>query len=230
MSSTFPTSLDTFTDPTATGKLNSPSHSQQHINNNDAIEKLEAKVGIDGSAVTTTHDYKLSGVTGTDKAMSKTGEETATNKTFTTPVIASFYQDAAKAKLMTVPNTASDTLAALAATQTFSNKRITKRVGTSATAATHTINSDNYDIYTVTAQGESVVFANPTGTPTSGQTLVIRIKDDGTARDITFGADFRASSDLPLPTTTVINKTLYCGFIWNSTDSKWDLLAKVDNF
>lgn len=25
-----------------------------------------------------------------------------------------------------------------------------------------------------------------------------------------------------LPTTTVINKTLYVGFLYNSTDSKWD--------
>lgn len=32
------------------------------------IEALEAKVGIDGSAVTTSHDYKLSLITGTSKA------------------------------------------------------------------------------------------------------------------------------------------------------------------
>lgn len=87
MSSSFPTSLDLLTDPGATSKLNSPSHSQQHININDAVEKLEAKVGVNSSAVTTTHDYKLSGVTGTDKAVSKTGTETLTNKTFTTPIL-----------------------------------------------------------------------------------------------------------------------------------------------
>lgn len=87
MSSSFPTSLDSLTDPGATSKLNSPSHSQQHTNINDAVEKLEAKVGVNSSAVTTTHDYKLSGVTGTDKAVSKTGTETLTNKTFTTPIL-----------------------------------------------------------------------------------------------------------------------------------------------
>lgn len=62
MSSTFPTSFDSFTDPTATGKLNSPSHSQQHINVNDAIEKLEAKVGIDSSADTDSIDYKINNI------------------------------------------------------------------------------------------------------------------------------------------------------------------------
>lgn len=56
---------------------------------------------------------------------SLTGEETLTNKTLTTPILASFYQDAGKTKLMTTPDTASDTLAALAATQTFTNKTYT---------------------------------------------------------------------------------------------------------
>jgi hypothetical protein len=87
MSSNFDTSLDSFTDPAATSKLNSPAHSQQHINLNDAVEKIEAKVGVTGSAVTTTHDYKLSGVTGTDKAVSKTGTEVLTNKTLSTGTV-----------------------------------------------------------------------------------------------------------------------------------------------
>jgi len=230
MSSSFPTSLDSFTDPTATSKTNSPSHSVQHINSNDAIEKLEAKVGANSSAVTTSHDYKLSNVAGSDKVMSLTGTETGTNKTFTTPVVASFYQDAGKTKLMTTPNTASDTLAAVAATQTFTNKRITKRVGASASSATHTIDSDSYDVYTVTAQAEAVTFGAPSGTPTSGQTLLIRILDNGTARAITWNAAFRASTDLPLPATTVLSKTLYCGFIWNAAASKWDCLAVLNNF
>lgn len=83
----YPTSLDTFTNPSATDKTNSPSHSTQHGNANDAIEALEAKVGIDSSAVTTSHDYKLSNVTGSDKACSLTGTETLTNKTLTSPGI-----------------------------------------------------------------------------------------------------------------------------------------------
>lgn len=70
----FPTSLSNVTDG-ATEIL------AAHINN------LEAKVGVDASAVTTSHDYKLSGVTGSDKAASKAGAETFTNKTLTSPVI-----------------------------------------------------------------------------------------------------------------------------------------------
>ena len=85
MSTSFPTSLDVLTNPTSTDPLSSPSHSTQHINSNDAIEAIEAKVGVDSSAVTTSHDYKLSGVTGSDKAVSLTGIETLTNKRLTTP-------------------------------------------------------------------------------------------------------------------------------------------------
>lgn len=84
---TFPTTLDSFTNPTSGQSQNSPSHSTQHANINDSVAALEAKVGINSSAVTTSHDYKLSGVTGTDKAVSKTGSETLTNKTLTSPVI-----------------------------------------------------------------------------------------------------------------------------------------------
>jgi len=59
MASNFPTSLDNFTNPTSTDTLDSPPHDVQHSDANDAIEALQAKVGIDGSAVTTSHDYKL---------------------------------------------------------------------------------------------------------------------------------------------------------------------------
>ena len=86
MSINFPTSLDTLTNPTGTDNLDSPDHATQHADENDAVEALEAKVGVDGSAVATSHDYKLSGVSGSDKAVSKTGTETLTNKTLTSPL------------------------------------------------------------------------------------------------------------------------------------------------
>jgi len=59
----FPTSLDTLTNPAASDSQATVSHSSQHSNANDILEALEAKVGIDSSAVTTSHDYKLSNIT-----------------------------------------------------------------------------------------------------------------------------------------------------------------------
>jgi len=86
----FPTTLDDLSTTRAsndTTKLFTPNHRVHHLNEDSAIQALEAKVGINASAVTTSHDYKLSGVTGTDKAVSKTGTETLTNKTLTSPVV-----------------------------------------------------------------------------------------------------------------------------------------------
>jgi len=89
MAINYPTGLDTLTNPAATDNTVDVSHAGQHSDANDILEALETKLGIDGSAVTTTHDYKLSGVTGSDKAVSKTGTETLTNKTLTAPTITS---------------------------------------------------------------------------------------------------------------------------------------------
>jgi len=60
----------------------------------------------------------------TDTLIGKNTTDILTLKTLTTPVIASFYRDAGKTKLMTVPNVASDTLALLAAVQILTNKRL----------------------------------------------------------------------------------------------------------
>lgn len=91
MATNYPTSLDTSTTIPAEGATTplSINHVTAHQNIQDAIEAIEAKVGIDSSAVTTSHDYKLSGVTGSDKAVSLTGTEALTNKTLTSPTITS---------------------------------------------------------------------------------------------------------------------------------------------
>lgn len=50
MAINFPTSLDNFTNPSSGNTLDSPSHSLQHSDLNDAVEALERKVGV-GTAV-----------------------------------------------------------------------------------------------------------------------------------------------------------------------------------
>lgn len=80
------------------------------------------------------------------------------------------------------------------------------------------------DLYIVTAQASGLTIAAPTGTPVHGQTLLLRIKDDGSARAITWNAVYRAVG-VELPTTTVASKVVYIGAIWNDTESKWDVIA-----
>jgi len=64
MATSFPSGLDSFVNPSASDALDSGvvPHAAQHSNVNDAVEALEAKVGVDGSAVTSSLDYKVSAV------------------------------------------------------------------------------------------------------------------------------------------------------------------------
>lgn len=113
-------------------------------------------------------------------------------------------------------------------TATLTNKRITPRVSSEASSATPTINSDNVDAHSITALAVAItsMTTNLSGTPTNFQKLIIRIKDNGTARAITWGASFEAKG-VALPTTTVISKVLTVGFIYDTVTSKWGCVASA---
>lgn len=106
-------------------------------------------------------------------------------------------------------------------TQTLTNKRVTPRVSTTTSSATPTINTDNVDVYGLTAQAVDITSftTNLSGTPTNGQKLWIYIVGTA-ARAITWGASFEAST-VALPTTTVSTNRLDVGFVWNAATSKW---------
>ena len=73
MATNFPTSLDTLTNPDGTNSLSNPSHATQHSNANDAIEALQTKVGVNGSANTNSLEYRLSQVEGGGQAGTELG-------------------------------------------------------------------------------------------------------------------------------------------------------------
>ncbi len=150
-----------------------------------------------------------------------TDTQTLTNKTLTTPIIATISNTGT----VTLP-TSTDTLVGKATTDTLTNKRITKRVQSVTDAATITPNADSDDCVDITAIAQAFTIANPSGTPTNFQTLIVRIKDNGTARAITFGSGY-AAGGVALPTTTVLSKILTLGFIYNTANSlnKWQLIA-----
>jgi hypothetical protein len=298
MAVNFPTSLDDFTNPASGDQLNSPSHSQQHKNINDAVEALEAKVGVDSSAVTTSHDYKIAqleasshdAVTVTDSSeidftldgqeitasiksgsIDETKLDTSVNASLdkadsalqdlvddTTPQLGGqldvngnaigdgtnellkFEETASAVNEITIKNNATGNAPEIKATGDDTNidlklvgkgtggvvGRIKPRVSTETSSATPTINTDNVDAHSITALATDITSftTNLSGTPTNFQKLIIRIKDDGTARAIAWGASFEAKG-VALPTTTVISKVLTVGFIYDTVTSKWGCVA-----
>lgn len=87
MTTVFPTSIDTFINPNAAAgdTLASVPHDAQHDNINDAVAALEAKVGINNSAVTTSIDYKLAH----NVALLASANTFTAAQTFSNPILAS---------------------------------------------------------------------------------------------------------------------------------------------
>jgi predicted heme/steroid binding protein len=112
-----------------------------------------------------------------------------------------------------------------AATATITNHRWIPRIDSTTSSATPTINTNNVDIYKITAQTANITSftTNLSGSPQDGEILEIQITGTA-ARAITWGADFVAGT-VPLPTTTVTTATLTTIFQRYTTSSygnnKW---------
>jgi hypothetical protein len=94
---------------------------------------------------------------------------------------------------------------------------------TSASTITPTFSND---IVRATAQAAGLTLANPTGTAVDGWGIVVELLDNGTARSLTFGTQYRGIGG-SLPTTTVAGKRMVFGMVFNNADTKWDVILPV---
>lgn len=79
--------------------------------------------------------------------------------------------------------------------------------------------------FIITAQAGTLAIANPTpANIANGQSLIIRVKDNGTAKSITWDTYYRAVG-VTLPNTTVAGKITYIGAKWNAAETKFDVIA-----
>ena len=81
--------------------------------------------------------------------------------------------------------------------------------------------------YNITALAVNANILAPSGTAYDGQKLMIRIKDNGTTRNLTWTTTtggYRVIGTT-LPASTPASKTTYVGCIYNSTDTFWDVVA-----
>jgi hypothetical protein len=108
--------------------------------------------------------------------------------------------------------------------------RDTVRVNTQVSSASVTIDATLYDTYVFTALATGLTF-NASTSATNGDKIIIRIKDDGTARALTWTGTGSAGGFRPigltLPSTTTVSKTLYVGLVYNTDGATalWDAIA-----
>jgi hypothetical protein len=117
-------------------------------------------------------------------------------------------------------------------TETLSNKTIQSRVVAVADATSITINADTTDMATqanTQALGTLTINA-PTGTLANGQKIMLRLQSTN-VQTFSWNGVFSGSTDLTLPTTSSgSSKYDYFGFIYNSTATKWQIIAKNFGF
>lgn len=103
---------------------------------------------------------------------------------------------------------------------------IQPRVLTITTSGSPSINTDLYDAVNITGLAVAItsMTSGLTGTYNNFQKLTIRIKDNGTARAITWGASYANRGGI-LPTTTVASKVVNIGLIYNLVAATWDCVA-----
>jgi hypothetical protein len=172
----------------------------------------------DSTGTTNSHQWYVGGFTLAKSAWSM--QLTSTGLQLATPLAASSGGTGASS----LP---AGGLVGVSATQTLTNKRITPRIGTTTSAATITPTADASDQYNVTALATTATFAIPSGTPTNGQKLSIRITDSGSGQTIswtTSAGGYRVIGTT-LPTSIAAGKTIYVGCVYNTEAGYWDVVA-----
>lgn len=111
-----------------------------------------------------------------------------------------------------------DTVQAIAATQTVTNKRNQPRTASSTTSATLTPDLASANVYFRTTQTETLTIGAPTGTPVIGEVITIYVDSAG-AQTLTINATYKVFG-VAFPATTTAGKTFMMQAQYNGTDWK----------
>ena len=179
------------------------------------------------------------GTTGLTPATATTGDVTlggtlaiasgGTNST-ATPTAGGVAYGTGTAYAITAAGTTGQILISNAAgAPTWSSAFNATAVSTASVASPLAWDSSAYAQYALTALANALTInADANAAPVDGQRMTFRIKDNGTARALTWttgsAKSFRVIGTT-LPTTTVVNKIVYVGCIYNAADSRWDVIA-----
>jgi hypothetical protein len=174
------------------------------VDGSDGVSVTDAKIDFDGSLVITLSTGRELNV----------GEVVAPDLAEKIKVISTMSTNTAVASITS--GTISGT--------TISSSRIDLRDITATTATSLTPDVSVGDIYAYTALTSALTINAPIGTPTNGDKLIFRLLDNGTGRALTWNATYTVIG-VTLPTTTTASKTTYVGVIYNSNNTRWDVIA-----
>lgn len=218
MATNYPTSIDSFVDPTSSEPMTSPSHSGQHTNINDAVEAIETFVGTTGAP-------NFAPVA----SPAFTGSPTAPTKsalTNNTDLATTAYADAAVGVETSRAETA-EALLAPKASPTFTGVVTTPILIVSADQITATSNAatvpiTNGNVEVTNSSSATLTITLATSGATRGQTLLLTIYDfAGTAETLTFVNTENSTISVPTTTNGSTTLPLTVGFRFNGATSKW---------
>ena len=107
---------------------------------------------------------------------------------------------------------------------TLTNKRVDPRVLSFTTTGSVTPDIANADVYAYSALKSSFTINAPIGSPSDGNKLMFRLKDNGTPQTLTWNVTYTAVG-VTIPTTTTASKVTYVGCMYNSPSTRWDVIA-----
>ena len=114
------------------------------------------------------------------------------------------------------------TIPTISSTNTLTNKAITQRVVTTTDDATAVIDVAVTDVYELSAIANNTTFSF-TGSPTDGQKFMVRYKDAGVSKTLTWTGFVAIGITLPVATTA--SKWGYVGVVYNSAASAYHAIA-----
>lgn len=97
------------------------------------------------------------------------------------------------------------------------------KVQTVSSSSSVTPSSED-DLVDITALATNSTINAPSGTPSEGQALMLRIRDNNTSRTLSWNSTY-VEVGSNLPTSTTPHKVLYIACVYNNNLSRWDVVG-----